>query len=130
MISQDPRILTVSKSCGHVTELVSALAGHGWTTQCVSTCRDALAYLDQHATHLVLCESKLPDGSWKTLLDALLTMRNAPLLAVYCSQGDDALLMDVLKLDGYQTVVRPLDFNELGNALAAAALGAGRHSLN
>ena len=130
MKRQGPPILTVSSSCGNVTALISTLAGYGWTTQCVSNCTDALVYLDSNAPCLVLCESKLPDGSWRTILDALQIMPSAPLLVVFSSHSDHSLLTDALKLDGYETVIRSLAFNELRKAVTAAALGGGRQSIN
>ena len=52
-------VLAVTNSYEEVETLVSILALEGWTTRRVSTCREAIAYLDEYPTGLVLCERKL-----------------------------------------------------------------------
>jgi hypothetical protein len=58
-----PPILTITSSCEDAASLLSVLALDGWTTQWVSNCQDALVYLERHTPRLVICESRLRDGS-------------------------------------------------------------------
>ena len=124
MSNPNSRILTITNSCEDAASLLSCLAPNGWTTRCVSNCRDALAYLGQNAPCLVLCESKLSDGSWRTIADALLAMKNAPLLMVIPSRGDETLVTDALNLEGYQVQLKPFDPVEVGDVIRTAVLEA------
>lgn len=124
MSNPNSRILTITNSCEDASSLLSCLAPNGWTTRCVSNCRDALAYLSQNAPCLVLCESKLSDGSWRTIADALLAMKNAPLLMVIPSRGDETLVTDALSLEGYQVQLKTFNAVEVEHPIRAAPLGA------
>lgn len=117
-------ILTITRSREDATTLLSALALDGWKSQWVSNCQDALAYLDWQTPGLVLCESRLRDGSWKTVVDALEVIKSAQLLMVFPSGADRALETDVLNLDGYQVQVKPFDPVELEDVIRTAILHA------
>ena len=60
-----------------------------------------MSYLERHTPRLVLCESRLANGGWKTVIDALEVMENAPLLIVFPSRADRTLVTDA-HLEGYQ----------------------------
>jgi len=96
-----PPILTITESREDETTLLSVLALEDWTNQWVSNCRDAMSYLERHTPRLVLCESRLPGRGWKTVIDALEVMENAPLLIVFPSRADRTLVTDA-HLEGYQ----------------------------
>jgi DNA-binding response OmpR family regulator len=113
-------ILAVTNSCEKVETLVSILALEGWTTRYVSTCRDAIAFLDEYPTGLVLCERKLSDGTWKTLLAVIETMQDAPLLVAFSNCPDESLCTETLNLGGYDIRAKRFDPNEVQRTIAAA----------
>jgi len=119
-----PPILTITSSGEDATSLLSVLALEGWTTQWVSNCRDALSYLDRQTPRLILCESRLRDGSWRTVMDALEVMQNAPLLAVFPSRADRTLVADALNIasnrEGYQVLLKPFDPLEVQDVIRTA----------
>ena len=51
-------------------------------------------------------------------------MKNAPLLMVIPSRGDETLVTDALSLEGYQVQLKTFNAVEVEHAIRAAALGA------
>lgn len=123
MSTLDSTILAIATSCEYASSLVSLLAPPGTPVQCVSTCRGALEYLARNATSLVLCESRLPDGDWRTVIDALLTMKNAPLLMVFPSRADETLVADALAQEEFQVQVKPFDPVEVKDVIRTVLIG-------
>ncbi len=123
-------ILVITNSCERAGALVSILALGDWPCHCVSNCRDGLDYLGASPTRLVLCESRLSDGTWRIVLDALQAMRDAPQLVVFSSHADEALWAEVLNLGGYDVLMSPFDRNELQRTVASALRRSGEISVN
>ncbi len=119
LISNAP-ILAITNSCEDLYSLTAILAVDGWISRCVSNCRDAVDYLGENPTRLILCESRLPDGDWKTVLNAVEAMPNAPLLVVFSDHANDSLWAEVLNLGGYDVLVKPFDRKEVQQTVAAA----------
>jgi len=92
----------------------------GWTVYTAQTCREALQILSEKNISVVLCESSLPDGNWKDLLNGLAAFSCAPRLIVISRLADDALWAEVLNLGGYDVLAEPFDENEVARVVAGA----------
>jgi DNA-binding response OmpR family regulator len=95
---------------------------HGWRLLEAASSREALAWFAEYAIPVVICERELPDGDWRTLLNALDTLYCPPKLIVSSRLADDRLWAEVLNLGGYDVLPTPFEANELGRVLRVACL--------
>jgi DNA-binding response OmpR family regulator len=86
-----------------------------------SSC-EALALLRQTTIPVVLCESEMPDSSWKSLLAALDQLPDRPLLVVTSRLADEHLGAEVLNLGGYDVLMKPFDPQEVVRVISPAWL--------
>ncbi len=119
-----PPILAITNSRDDALSLLASLTPSGSSIQWFSNCLQGLSYLNRHEACLVLCESRLTDGTWRTIMDALLGMANAPLLVAFPSHGDSALAEDAANVEGFQVQQKPFDEREVGNVIRAALVKA------
>ena len=90
-----------------------------WRLATAGTCRRALEILSNAGVGAVFCDSLLPDGTWKDLLDAVSRLDAAPLLVVTSRLADELLWAEVLNLGGYDVIVKPYRAVEVREALAS-----------
>jgi DNA-binding response OmpR family regulator len=95
-----------------------------WRTAHHTTCREALPLLG--FASIVLCEEKLPDGSWKDVLGWLDSLPKPPVLIVTSTLADARLWGEVLNLGGYDLLARPLRIAELVSVVESAKRWCGR----
>lgn len=69
---------------------------------------------------VVLCDSELPGGGWKRMLDLLRELPTGPLLVVTAPNADRRLWAEVLNLGGYDVLAQPLDAREVQGVLLGA----------
>ena len=79
-----------------------------------------MAFLAEHPTPVAICESDLPDGSWKDLLAWLAHISRPPLLVVTSRLADEVLWSEVLNLGGYNVLAKPLVETEVRHVLENA----------
>ena len=82
-------------------------------------CRGAVAHLSRSAISVVICDTDLPDGDWKDVLQQVLQARSAPVLIV-TSRVADHSLGGVLNLGGYDVLAQPFDREEVTRVIASA----------
>ena len=75
----------------------------------VSTCREALTYLGDNDTAVLICERDLPDGDWKFVLNGFDSLPMPPNLIVTARLANDELWAEVLNLGGYNVLAQPFD---------------------
>ena len=73
-----------------------------WNLFTAHTYKDGMAQLDRELIPVVICESQLPDGSWKDVLSRLALITDSPRLIVASRQADERLWSDVLRLGGFR----------------------------
>ena len=93
-----------------VQEVFSEL---GWVLNAAYDCAEALAFMRQAWTPVVICESDFRDGNWKTLLQACAAMAEPPRLLVSSRLGDPKLLDEARDLGAYSVLASPLDSREI-----------------
>jgi DNA-binding response OmpR family regulator len=105
-------VLVVAPEAGD--RLADLLRQGSWTVRPAQSCSEALDHLSTHSTPVVICESSLPDGNWKDLLD------KAPRLIVTARAADEALWAEVLNLGGYDVLAQPFDATEVARVVVSA----------
>ena len=83
-------------------------------------CGQALAHLADSSISVVICETLLPDGSWKDLLACMARAEASSVLVVTSKVADEWLWAEVLNLGGYDVLAKPLDREEVRRSLQLA----------
>ena len=114
-----PTILFVSCLREDRAELRRALGG-AYRVLFANTCHGALNVLQQCPVPVVVCESKLPDGSWLDLLNGVASSPDLPLLIVTSRLADDRLWAEVLNLGGFDLIAKPFCESEVRHVVDTA----------
>jgi DNA-binding response OmpR family regulator len=93
-----------------------------WKVYQAQDCREAISFLQENRTAVLVCERDLPDGDWKKLLENLLTYSAPPLLVVTSKNADDSLWAEVLNLGAYDVLSKPFDKAEVMRIISLAWL--------
>jgi DNA-binding NtrC family response regulator len=93
-----------------------------WEQHSSRTQAEALKFIRTNPTPVVICESELPDGTWKGLLDEFACMPYAPALAVSSRLADDVLWSEALNLGAYSVLTTPFDMKEVFHVVSCAWL--------
>jgi DNA-binding response OmpR family regulator len=93
--------------------LADILKQSNWQQHGARTQKEAFEFLHHNVTPVVICESELPDGSWRDVLSQFGRMQSPPLLVVTSRTADDRLWSEVLNLGGYNVLAKPLHTKEV-----------------
>lgn len=93
-----------------------------WRIAVVRTRQEAIQYLQANQMSVLICESRLPDGIWKDMLEELRRLPIPPLLVVASSEADDNLWAEVLNLGAYDVLSKPFDRAEVTRIISLAWL--------
>jgi two-component system response regulator FlrC len=77
------------------------------------TCQQALDRIRAGNISVLICETDLPDGSWRDALSGLAAETAAPPLIVASRLADDHLWAEVLTLGGHDVLSKPFDAREV-----------------
>jgi len=113
-------VLIVSTSGEDRGLLKQALGVEHWTVRGVLSCEAALNALREKAAGVIVCQSTLPDGTWRDLLHHALEFRAPPRLIVLSRVVDDSLWAEVINLGGYDVLPHPLDAKEVLQVVSMA----------
>lgn len=83
---------------------------------------EALSFLEKNRVGVLLCESDLPDGNWKDLLENVSGSSQPPLLIVTSRHVDDVLWAEALNLGAYDVVSKPFERVEVTRVISLAWL--------
>ena len=113
-------VLVVSPSVNQA--LSTILEGAAWpiTVQHSSDCEEALAQLADSRISVVICETPLPDGSWKDLLACMARAKASSVLVVTSKLADESLWAEVLNWGGYDVLAQPFDREEVTRVVRSA----------
>jgi len=89
---------------------------------------EAIEFLQENQTPVVICESVLPDGTWRDLLTQFGHMACPPLLVVTSRFADERLWSEALNLGAYNVLAKPLNTTEVFHVVGFASLAWKRHS--
>jgi DNA-binding response OmpR family regulator len=107
-------VLLVCASPDAGNKLADMLRQDSWKVYPAESCREARHHLSELSAPVVICESHLPDGSWKDLLED-----GRPLI-VTDRAADEALWAEVLNLGGFDVLAQPFDPTEVSRVVASA----------
>jgi DNA-binding response OmpR family regulator len=131
--SKDPRhdiqslkygILSVTAAPGDHTTLRNIL--NDWRIVRCRTVKEAIARLRRQHIPVVICESDLPDGTWRDVLDSISTLTHRPVLIVTSRLADDYLWAEVLNSGGYNVLAKPFRESEVKHVVASLRMQAHR----
>ena|ERR1035438_4695270 len=74
--------------------------------------------LQDNPTPVVICEAELPDGTWKDVLAQFALIKCPPILVVSARLADEKLWSEVLRLGGYNVLVKPLNMQEVSRVVS------------
>ena len=80
-----------------------------WEQYGARTRTGAMEVLMTNPTPVAICESKLPDGTWKDVLDRFAVMKYAPALVVSSRMADEFLWSEALNLGADNVLAKPFD---------------------
>ena len=119
-MSTENRVLLVEDEASLRRSLEKCLERAGYTFECCSTARDALALAERLDPDIVIAEYHLPDANGVALLEKLTRIvpnATAILLSEYDFQ---AIAKDVLHVNVRSFLKKPFDLVELEAALSSA----------
>ena len=115
-------VLAVSPNPETVARLRGIFQHTKWVIHAASDCKGSLSFLEKHEVAVVICERRMPDGSWKDLLEKVNALTAPPLVIVTSQDADDALWAEVLNEGGYDVLARPFVSSEVTRIVSLAWL--------
>jgi DNA-binding NtrC family response regulator len=106
-------VLLVSPFASDHVAVQEVFAYLGWELNTAYDCTEALAFMREAWTPVVICGSDFRDGNWKTLLQACAGMPEPPRLLVSSRLADPDLLDEARSLGAYSVLASPLDSREI-----------------
>ena len=114
------KILLVSPAEADYTFLRHIIDHSRWKLYWALNCREALTLLQRHSIGVVITAGDLPDGNWKSLLEAVTELPVSPSLIVAARLADERLWAEVLNLGGYDVLLTPFEPAEVFRVGSAA----------
>jgi DNA-binding NtrC family response regulator len=115
------RLLSISDNHDDHIQLNRIIDHKLWELLTANTCRTGIRRLHKEV-EVVFCESSLPDGNWKDILNRIaFREERRPQLVVTSRLADAYLWSEVLNLGGFDVLAKPLSDSEVRQVLAAAA---------
>ncbi len=99
-------VLSVSPLEGDHLSL-RGIVGHSTRLFIADRVPPALAFLQRHEIHVVLCECDLTPGTWIDLLDYIRHLPHPPSLIVTSRLADDRLWAEALNLGAWDVLAKP-----------------------
>ncbi len=107
------RALVITASADDHAALREIFEGANWRLDTVHTCDEAADYLGKHPAAVVICDGRLSDGDWRSVLDRVGNLLLRPNLIVTTRLVDETLWAEVLNLGGYDVLPQPLAADEV-----------------
>ena len=115
-------LLLVSQFEDDHQQLQRIIRHSNWRLHRAGSQAEALESLRENCTPVVICESELPDGSWKEMHSELRQLPQPPSLVVTSRLADERLWSEVLNLGAYNVLAKPLDQQEVFHVVSLAWL--------
>jgi DNA-binding NtrC family response regulator len=118
----NPVVLSVSSNDADHASIRGAVAELGYRVVTASTCGGAAQWLRDPRVSVVICDSNVPDGTWRDVLNSLSGGEGKPAIIVTSRHADDRLWAEVLNVGGFDVLAKPFDADELRHVLETACL--------
>ena len=79
--------------------------------------REAVTALGRSVFAVIVCDERLPDGSWKDILGQIALLNDAPRLVVLASEPSESLYAEALNLGAWDLLLRPIKAEEARRVL-------------
>jgi CheY-like chemotaxis protein len=112
-------IVSISAAGEDHSTLHDILNDCSWCIVKSRTCKAAFARLRRQHMPVVVCESNLPDGTWRDVLDRIKTLPYQPLLIGTSRTADHRLWAEVLNSGGYNVLAKPFRESEVKQVFAS-----------
>lgn len=93
-----------------------------WKLDACGTLTEAHSHLRDGNPGVVVCDSVLPEGDWRDLLNELQAHETVPRLIVAMPTVDDQLWAELINLGGYDALVKPFYKEEVVRLVSLAWL--------
>ena len=113
-------ILAVSGSQPDLSLLGCLFAGSSWALCTAGTLAEAGEWLQWNPAPVVLCERRLPDGDWKSLLRMVDGLENPPNVVVISRHADETLWAEALNLGVFDVLAGSVNQKEVFPTLSSA----------
>jgi DNA-binding NtrC family response regulator len=115
-------VLAVSPNAETLARLRGIFQHTKWVIHDASDCKASLNLLKKREIPVVICERRMPDGTWKDLLEKVNALAMPPLVIVTSHDADDALWSEVLNEGGYDVLAKPFVSSEVTRIVSLAWL--------
>ncbi|MFN3323769.1 MAG: response regulator [Bryobacteraceae bacterium] len=115
-------VLSVSGFEEDHESLRSVFQRSNWIVSEARLVDEALTLLAAHQPAIVLCEERLPDGTWRDVLEGCSRLSRPPRLIVTSTRGDERLWAEVLNLGAYDLLLKPFEREEVSHVISIAWL--------
>ena len=113
-------ILVVGLAKDDKSTLKTLAADLPWEIRCAPTLSRAIRLIISRSWPVIVCESNLPDGDWRVLLERIQALSRPPQLVVSSRLADEDLWADVLNRGGYDVLATPFVADEVHHVLSHA----------
>ena len=91
-----------------------------WMLYNASSLTEATTFYSERQIPVVVCDSQLPDGDWRALIDGIARTDIMPAVIISSHQVDNRMWAEVLNLGAYDLLAKPFDATEVLRAVALA----------
>ncbi len=113
-------ILSISATVEDHRGLGRILDDQLWQIADAGTFRQAINCLCKNRPAVIICESKLPDGTWRELLSYVAGLTDSPALIVTSTEATEHLAAEVHDLGGFGVLPKPFNPEEVNCMLNGA----------
>lgn len=92
-----------------------------WYILSARSCAQAVYAIESERPSVIVCEEKMPDGSWRYLLGEVQSFNAPPPVIVLARNADEHLWAEVLRRGGFDVLASPLDPSRARPAICYAA---------
>ena len=114
------RVLSVSACPADHSSLRCALGDQNWQVEDALSYQQAIAYLCRARADIVICDSSLPDGTWKDLLGHMAAIPDPPAMIVSSEAGAEQIRAEVHLMGGYAVLAKPFHPDEVQQVVFSA----------
>jgi DNA-binding response OmpR family regulator len=117
-----PSILLISPHPEDHVFVTSILEPGRWKMYRACSYHEALQWLVRDHMTVIICESHLPDGTWKDILSQAQILPDPPCVIVAAPFAEALLWAEVLNLGGYDVLAKPFMREEVARVAELASM--------
>ncbi len=117
--SPNASVLAIIPDDSDLKDLRAILGAREDPLWCAASARAARLYLSDSRVGIIICDSTLPDGSWRGLLEDAVRLVPAPGFILACSPGE-RLTTEALWCGASDVITKPFDSDDVLTATGVA----------